>query len=220
MEILRFEEAPTSAPKRKKSSRGFIALGFVATLFGVSTAFASSTIQINSDRPIALGQGVSAVLGCDSEIMITPDAGLTTATATPSPGPSPDPIVAPAPTFNLSKIVVGDIDTVATNNAGEGCGGVDFKIQVFHTENLAEGAKKQTAYTCDELGSSYLEGSFGDLTSLECLSSAIYFRVATENLGTSTNLSPGSVTLTLLGNSDIDYITLVSTNHAYQVIES
>jgi hypothetical protein len=219
MEILRFEEAPTSAPQRKKSSRGFIALGFVATLFGVSTAFASSTIQINSDRPIALGQGVSAVLGCDSEIMITPDAGLTTATATPSPGPSPDPIVAPAPTFNLSKIVVGDIDTVATNNAGEGCGGVDFKIQVFRTEILDGGAKKQTAYTCDELGSSNLVDSFGDFVTgkIECESSAIYFRVATENLVSdpATNTSPGSVSLSLLGNSNIDYITLVSTNHVY-----
>ena len=215
MEILRFEEAPTGAPKRKKSSRSFIALGFVATLFGVSTAFASSTITINSDKPIALGQGVSAVLGCDSEITITPDAGLTTATATPEPSssasPTPDPVVAPAPTFNLSKIVVADINTVVTNDAGEGCGGVDFKIQVFHTENLSAGAKKQTAYTCSELGSSNLADSTGDFVAgkIKCDTDAIYFRVATEALSD----SPGRVALELFGSSDIDYITLVSTNY-------
>lgn len=76
MEILRFEEAPTSAPKRKKSSRSFIALGFVATLFGVSTAFASSTITINSDRPIALGQGVSVFTTCDKFIGVNPVTAL------------------------------------------------------------------------------------------------------------------------------------------------
>jgi hypothetical protein len=148
--------------------------------------------------------------------MITPDAGLTTATATPAPG-DPSPVVAPAPTFNLSKIVVGDIDTVATNEEGEGCGGVDFKIQVFRTEVLDGGAKKQTAYTCDELGSSNLVDSFGDFVNgkIECVSSAIYFRVATENLTPPTNTSPGTVTLKLFGSSDIDYITLVSTNHVY-----
>ena len=72
MEILRFEEAPTSAPKRKKSSRGFIALGFVATLFGVSTAFASSTITINDNTEIALGQGVSVFTTCDNFIGVNP----------------------------------------------------------------------------------------------------------------------------------------------------
>ena len=72
MEILRFEEAPTGAPKRKKSSRSFLALGLVATLFGISTAFASSTITINSDNKVNLGQGVVTVSGCDSNIGFKP----------------------------------------------------------------------------------------------------------------------------------------------------
>jgi hypothetical protein len=72
MEILRFEQVPESAPKRKKSSRGFLALGLVAALFGISTAFASSTITINADNNVNLGQGVVTVSGCDSNIGFKP----------------------------------------------------------------------------------------------------------------------------------------------------
>jgi len=72
MEILRFEQAPAEAPKRKKSSRSFLALGLVATLFGVSTAFASSTIAINNGADVQLGQGVVTVKGCDTNIGFKP----------------------------------------------------------------------------------------------------------------------------------------------------
>ena len=61
MEILRFNEAASTTPQRKKSSRGMIALGLVATLFGVGSALASTTITINSDTNINVGQGVSEV---------------------------------------------------------------------------------------------------------------------------------------------------------------
>ena len=205
MEILRFEEAPADAPKRKKSSRSFLALGLVATLFGVSTAFASSTIQINGPANlVALGQGVAAVLGCDPEVTITPDAGLTTPTATASPS------AAPAPTFNLARIIVAGIDTTATNpTTGLGCAGVDFKIQVFHTDNSVPGSKTEKAYSCSELGSPVGGFGSGDLDKIKCDSadSAIYFRVA------GTLIPNGSVVITLNGSSDIDYITLVSTNY-------
>ena len=70
MEILRFEDAEKSAPNRKKSARGMFIVGLVATLFGVGTAFASTTITINSDEPIDVGQGVSAVSACDDNIKI------------------------------------------------------------------------------------------------------------------------------------------------------
>ena len=63
MEILRFEEAPSSAPKRKKSSKGYLAVGLVATLFGVSSAFATNSITINNDQNISLGQGISNAVG-------------------------------------------------------------------------------------------------------------------------------------------------------------
>ena len=56
MQILRFEDAPEVAPKRKKSSAGWVGIGLVAALFGVSTAFANSTIGINTDNKINLSQ--------------------------------------------------------------------------------------------------------------------------------------------------------------------
>ena len=67
MQILRFEDAPEVAPKRKKSSAGWIGLGLVAALFGVSTAFASGTIAINGEAnsTINLAQGVVAITACD-----------------------------------------------------------------------------------------------------------------------------------------------------------
>jgi hypothetical protein len=205
MEILRFEEAPTGAPKRKKSSRSFLALGLVATLFGISTAFASSTIQINGPANlVALGQGVAAVLGCDPEVTITPDAGLTTLTATASPS------AAPAPTFNLARIIVAGIDTTVTDpTTGLGCADVDFKIQVFHTDNSVPGSKTEKAYSCSELGAAAIGTSTGDFAAITCdsIASAIYFRVA------GTLIANGVVTITLNGSSDIDYITLVSTNY-------
>ena len=72
MEILRFEEAATTAPKRNKSSKGFLTLGLVATLFGIGSAFASSTITINATNAVDLGQGVVTVSGCDTNIGFKP----------------------------------------------------------------------------------------------------------------------------------------------------
>ena len=76
MEILRFEDQGPSAPHRKKSSRGFLVVGLIATLFGISSAFASSTITINTDNKVNLGQGVVTVSGCDSNIGFKPETLL------------------------------------------------------------------------------------------------------------------------------------------------
>jgi len=76
MEILRFEDQGPSAPHRKKSSRGFLVVGLIATLFGISSAFASSTITINTDNKVNLGQGVVTVSGCDSSIGFKPETVL------------------------------------------------------------------------------------------------------------------------------------------------
>jgi hypothetical protein len=120
MEILRFEQVPESAPQRKKSSRGFLALGLVAALFGISTAFASSTIQINTDNKVALGQGVVTVSGCDTNIGFNPVTELT----------------ADASTFKIRKLEIGyDYDgTKAGNvdtNTVTGCGGKAIKITLY-----------------------------------------------------------------------------------------
>jgi hypothetical protein len=72
MEILRFEEAGSPTLLRKRSSKGLIAIGLVATLFGISSAFASSTITINGTNQVSLGQGVVTVSGCDTNIGFKP----------------------------------------------------------------------------------------------------------------------------------------------------
>ena len=72
MEILRFEDTESPAPKRKHRSKGLVALGLVAALMGIGTAFASSTITVNVDNKVNLGQGVVTVSGCDSNIGFKP----------------------------------------------------------------------------------------------------------------------------------------------------
>ena len=92
MEILRFEEAATSAPKRKKSSKGYVALGLVATVFGLGSAFASSTIAINGTNEVNLGQGVVTVSGCDSNIGFKPVTKLSSDAAS----------------FQVTDFIIGD----------------------------------------------------------------------------------------------------------------
>ena len=101
MEILRFEEAATTAPKRNKSSKGFLTLGLVATLFGIGSAFASSTITINATNAVDLGQGVVTVSGCDSNIGFKPVTKLSS----------------DASSFQVTDFVIG-YDWSPTNNDG------------------------------------------------------------------------------------------------------
>ena len=68
MEILRFDEPDAPTPKRKRPSKAWLALSLVAALMGVGTAFASSTININTNNLTPLGQGVSTATTCDSQI--------------------------------------------------------------------------------------------------------------------------------------------------------
>ena len=120
MEILRFEQAPEGAPKRKKSSRGFLALGLVAAMFGISTAFASSTIQINAGGDVYLGQGVVTVTGCDTNIGFNPVTEL----------------ASDATTFKVRKLEIGyDYDGTKAGNVDTntltGCGGKAIKITLY-----------------------------------------------------------------------------------------
>ena len=121
MQILRFEDAPEVAPKRKKSSAGWIGLGLVAALFGVSTAFANTSIQINGDAPISLAQGVIEVsTACDETITVALESALKEDFAS----------------FYVGKIRISDID-------GTSCGGKDFKLSFYDTST--------TALTCAQL---------------------------------------------------------------------
>jgi hypothetical protein len=119
MEILRFEEATTTAPKRKKSSKGYLTAGFVATLFGLGSAFASNTIEINNNAPIALGQGVTIVTACDDAISVVP---ITEMVVEEIDGP----------TFYMTELKISGINSASTNPAtGVGCGGVTFDVQIY-----------------------------------------------------------------------------------------
>jgi hypothetical protein len=137
MEILRFDEAGSSTPRRKKSSRGMIIAGLIATLFGVGSAFASTSITINSNTPVQVGSGVSLVAACDPNITVQPHTRVDTGTAT-------------GPTFDTDYISLSNIDTSTTNTtSGLGCASQYFDLQVFHGDTSTA-----TAYNCAGLGAS------------------------------------------------------------------
>ena len=71
MEILKFDEAGSSSPSRKRSGRGAILVTFVALVFGAGTALASGTLTINDTNSIALDQGVANSVQCDDAIGVT-----------------------------------------------------------------------------------------------------------------------------------------------------
>ena len=138
MEILRFEEAATTAPKRKKSSKGFITAGFVAAIFGIGTALASATttIEINDDDGISLGQGVTLATACDTKIDVVPITEME--------------VTGGEPIFYLAELNINDIDTDKTAPAADGveaksgCGDKYFDIQIFNPDT-------SLPYTCAEL---------------------------------------------------------------------
>ena len=193
MEILRFEEATTTAPKRKRSSKGFLTLGFVAAVFGIGTAFASSTITINSSVPIALGQGVSVVAACDDAMDIVPSTSME--------------VVAEEPTFYLTSLGINGVNgaTATAASEGRGCGGKFFDLQLFSATS--------TAYTCTQLlppdaattpTVAYTGGTSGT-TGSTCESSKLSFEVPITVSGDWAFTIPFTK-----APSEISYITLVS----------
>jgi len=193
MEILRFEEATTTAPKRKRSSKGFLTLGFVAAVFGIGTAFASSTITINSSVPIALGQGVSVVAACDDAMDIVPSTSME--------------VVAEEPTFYLTSLRINGVNgaTATAASEGRGCGGKFFDLQLFSATS--------TAYTCTQLLQpdptilptvSYTDGTSSTTVST-CQSSKLSFQVPSKVSGDWDFTIPFTK-----APSEISYITLVS----------
>ena len=117
MQILRFDDEGVKAPNRKKSSRSLLILGLVGALFGISSAFASSTIQINSGNPVDLGQGVVTVSGCDSNIGFKPETVLTDS----------------ATAFRVQDFIIGyDYDGTGKGKVdSEACLGKQIKITLY-----------------------------------------------------------------------------------------
>jgi hypothetical protein len=203
MEILRFEEAATSAPKRKKSSKGFITAGFVAAVFGIGTALASATttIEINNDEGISLGQGVTLATACDTEIGLAPITEMI--------------LTADEPIFYLAELQINGVDAKPANtDTGLGCGSKYFDLQIFNPTTKA-------AYACNELqpfpgvDPTYAgkikifqgAGQFG----ITCADSKISFQVR-EEAGA---IAESDYTIKFLkAPSDISYVTLVTRNNA------
>lgn len=214
MQILRFEDAPEVAPKRKKSSAGWIGLGLVAALFGVSTAFASSTIAINGGNTINLAQGVVAVTGCDSDIGVLPSTSLVKNDETLG--------------FDVTSLTVGfDHDGDGSGMIAGTCGNadganavtpVDFKIQFY-----LDGATP-TAKTCTEMfgnditkagaaaaGLTFLPTTASDI---KCDGNALWFKMI--SLALLTDKTTFEVELPAGFKASIfDYITLETSNTTY-----
>lgn len=202
MQILRFDDEGVKAPNRKKSSRSLLILGLVGALFGISSAFASSTININGTNTIDLAQGVVSVTGCDAKIGVQPVTFLTkddTGTAI----------------FKVSSVTIG----YKYNGTNDGwidttsCATKQMKIQFYK-----DIAGTPTALTCLQLTGtadavasslggkvSVTEANVGAApTPFKCQSSAIYFDVThtQENINF---INP------LLDPDAFDYITVEST---------
>lgn len=216
MEILRFDDAESTSARRKKSSRGMIVVGLIATLFGVGTAFASTTISINGGAATNIGQGVSAVSACDDDITIGINNSLNiddegrTSVEDDGSGKKPG-----RPKFTSSGIVLSKIDSRPFDTStATGCGGEVIELQIFRL--VSKGSEVNQAYTCGQLGitgSSRLRNSSGSdsPSSFGCTSSSrtISFIVPqTDEMESSwtvpINPAPG------LSPLDISYFTIVS----------
>jgi len=194
MEILRFEEAGSPTPRRKKSSRGLIIAGLVATLFGIGSAFASTSISINSGSAVGIGSGVSLVTACDTAITVAPHSAVVTGGAS-------------GPVFNTDNIALSNIDTTTTNaSTGLGCGGQYFDLQVFTGATTSA-----LPYTCSQLNHvagfnvTYVDGTSKNI-SATCASSIISFQIPTGIAAANPVFNVPFTSATL----DISYITLVS----------
>jgi len=171
MEILRFEEATPTAPKRKKSSKGYLTLGFVAALFSVGSAFATTTssITINKGETISLGQGITTFTTCDDFIAVLPVTKLNTA----------------ATDFVLDKVTIGatygglakyTIDTANKSADPAGCGSVDFKV-TFYKGNVVANVCTGNGLVINPMTGVVIAAANGS----KCESNSIFFKVYTDD---------------------------------------
>ena len=192
MEILRFDDAGSTTPQRKKSSKCMLVVGLVATLFVISSAFATTTVAINSNQGVSLGQGVTLAAACDAAISVVPVTSMT--------------VEGDVPTFYLTKMQFKGIDvdtgTATTTPPTYGCGGKTFDVQIFNPST-------SLPYSCGELEgfgrAVAYDGAGGTEVSTGCASSTLSFRITTSLSGDKDyevifNKAP----------SDISFITLVT----------
>ena len=186
MEILRFDESDVPAPKRKRASKGWLAIGLVATLMGVGTAFASTSINIT---PVGLGQGVTQVTACDNDVIVAPTAA--------GSGVGGDGL----PTFRTVSV---DIQNVSDN-----CNDSDFGIQFFSKYNTdPELYDDQHGYSLKVIPCGNLGVTPSTTLACEGATNTVWKSVTELSGGTNT------VSITVDAPANYDYITLVSSAHS------
>jgi len=202
MEILRFDNA-SSGEHRRKFSIGWVVTGLVAATLGLGTAFASSTIAINGGTPITLGQGVSAVTACDTDITLVPAASLDAAQSVASGA---------TPVFNVASLAVTDLNIYsndpATPTPGPGCGGDTLKFD-FYKRNSDSSI---THASCNDLlgseSTSAITTGGARAGDASCSGGTLSVPIATAS-STAANFT---ITGLKLDPSKLDYITVVSTS--------
>jgi hypothetical protein len=202
MEILRFDESDVPAPKRKSASKGWLALGLVATLMGVGTAFASSTITIPT---VSLGQGVAQVTNCDENVNVSPEA-------TGSVGEVEGDV---KPVFRTTSIGISNVDGFISKTK-PGCADQDFGIQVFKKYSNDDPDTRDDDATLKTISCAKLAET-GTVTSYEVLPIKCDTDTNTIWLALPNLLNDGSDSnafkILLDATNDIDFVTLVSSAH-------
>ena len=183
MEILRFDESDVPAPKRKRASKGWIAVGLVATLMGVGTAFASTSIHIT---PVGLGQGVTQVTACDNEVIVAPTAA--------GSGVGGDGL----PTFRTVSVDIQDVS--------DSCNDSDFGIQFFSKYDT-DPEKYDDLHSLKVIPCANLGVISSGILACESATSTVWKSVTSLSGGSNT------VSITVDAPANYDYITLVSTPH-------
>lgn len=167
MEILRFDEPDAPTPKRKRPSKAWLALSMVAALMGVGTAFASSTITVNTNNLTPLGQGVTSVVTCDDNIGVSPNSQL----IFPNTGDDHN------PAFELRTLSIGTTEDYLIEPS---CSGKIFKITLYNSDKSQITCPQMKYYgVYDSLGGMLDTNSSDctDVTSPEA-SHAIFFKMA------------------------------------------
>ena len=204
MEILRFDESDVPAPKRKSASQGWLALGLVATLMGVGTAFASSTITIPT---VSLGQGVAQVTNCDDHVSVSPEATGSVGLDAESKD---------VPVFRTTSIQISNVDGFISETK-PGCAGQDFGIQVFKKYSSDKPDTRDDSATLKTISCAKLAGT-GTITSYEVLPINCDTATNTIWLALPSPLTNGgsdknAFKIFLDATADIDFVTLVSSAH-------
>jgi hypothetical protein len=217
MEILRFDAEPTPARKSRRSIKGVFVVGLVAATFGIGSAFATSTITVNDNNTVQLGQGVTAVTACDNAISVVPVSSLDSSQLNESVSPSALPDA-----FAVGSIEIGKV--AGAQEISNACNGKDFKIQIF--DNV-EGVS--APLSCDEiLGETgltvptriYSEGGYFESSDhvihpvCDPATKSIYVRFNNVEVNyfvifPHTSGEPSHA----IGSSKVDYITLETTSY-------